>query len=263
MGRQKRSKKAKLKLPVFFEDLKAIIVKKLIAALVVAVFILVLIFLVKAFLGGSSYFDLKQVEVNGLSEMEPSNRVNVEILDAYRGKNIFKINLKTLASYLQGRYPNAKHVTVMRDLPDKLSVSFYFRKPVALLSDAGYCPVDDEGFIVSNLDPSAVKDLPSISGVYTGLNTRSIESRNLKSALELLKEIKKARYMSRYKISRIDAGDPKAMSFYINELEIRIGNENLKERLERFRKLLKDPRLAIDRVRYVDLRFDDVVIGPR
>ena len=44
---------------------------------------------------------------------------------------------------------------------------------------------------------------------------------------------------------------------------MRIGCEDFKDRLETLRRTLKDPRLALDRVEYIDLRFGDAVIGPK
>jgi cell division septal protein FtsQ len=71
--------------------------------------------------------------------------------------------------------------------------------------------------------------------------------------------------MARYKVTGIEASDPRAMVFYLDDgLEVKIGNERFKERLGMLRKTLRDPRILRDRIKYLDLRFDeDVVIGPK
>ena len=71
-----------------------------------------------------------------------------------------------------------------------------------------------------------------------------MDSRNLKYALDLLAEIQNTRFMARYKVTGIEASDPRAMVFYLDDgLEVKIGNERFKERLGMLRKTLRDPRI--------------------
>jgi len=67
-----------------------------------------------------------------------------------------------------------------------------------------------------------------------------------------------------YGVDNVDTKDLSNISFYLrNGIEIRIGGENFKERIMVLAKTLKDPRLMMDRIKYIDLRFGDAVIGPR
>jgi hypothetical protein len=56
----------------------------------------------------------------------------------------------------------------------------------------------------------------------------------------------------------------KELSFYFaSGLEVKIGCENLKARIRLLENTLRDPRLMADRIRYIDVRFENAVIGPK
>ena len=77
-------------------------------------------------------------------------------------------------------------------------------------------------------------------------------------------EPRKYRIPSLKEVFLPSAGDIKNLSFYLNDtLEIRIGYENFGQRLGHLRKTLRDPRFAVAKIKYIDLRFDDIVISPK
>ena len=91
-----------------------------------------------------------------------------------------------------------------------------------------------------------------------------ITSRNLKAAIELLRSLKGIRSITDYGIDSVDVRDLSNISFYLkNGIEIRMGSENFKDRLMVLAKTLRDPRMVMDRIKYIDLRFGDAIIGPR
>ncbi len=151
-------------------------------------------------------------------------------------------------------------------LPDKVSVSFSLRTPVAVVRNSKAYPVDEDGFLLAA--PLAQDaGLPAIEGISVLSEDRRngvIISDNLKSALLLVKEINKNRTVRQWVVEAIDAGDLDNLSFYLaNGVQIVIGRENFRERLAMLAHTLKDPRLAMDKIRYIDVRFKDVVIGPK
>ncbi len=266
MKKQKRTRK--IKLPPFIEDIREAFMSKLSSALVILIFLIVSALLAKAFIHGSDYFRVRHIETKGLSDNAlPAISLGNELLRSYKNKNIFDTNLSAIAKNLAGRYPDAKNVTVKRSLPDKLTISFNFRRPIALAGNARYYPVDEDGYLLLDADARTLGTLPTISGVdirYEGRLTRKIESQNLKAALELLKEIRRSKFMGNHQLVRIDASDINNLCFYIDEgLEVRIGFENLKDRLELLRNTLKDSRFMKDRIKYIDVRFQDATIGTK
>jgi cell division septal protein FtsQ len=267
MANKKRSGGRKLKLPSFFESMKDFVLEKFAAALVILIFIVVSGLLIMAFLHGSDYFRLKAVESRGFAEQARAVSVNTELLKQFMNKNIFDIDIKSIARYLASKYPDARSVEVWRALPNKLAVRVNFRKPVAMLGESKFYPVDEEGVVLFNVEAKTQSGLPVISGVeavFEGKPVKKIEAKNLKIALDLLKEIKRSRFLDSYRLSAIDAANLSDMAFYLNDgLQIRIGFENFRDRLLKLKDTLRDTRLVKDKIKYIDLRFDGVTIGPK
>lgn len=265
MRRQARFKK--IKLSSFFGDVRDLLFKKMLNVVVAAIFIAMAFLLIKAFLYKSDYFRLKDVEMKDvLTEARTASFVTNQLMNVYGGKNIFKINLKTIAASLRDAYPDAKEVSVRISPPDKLVVDIKLRRPVALVMDSRLYPIDGEGVVLPGMDPFLLKDLPVIEGIdikYRERRGGRCSSENLAGALKLLREIKNSRFISAYGVARIYAGNTENMSFYLkNGVEIKIGAEDTANRLRILEKTLKDPRLLIDRIKYIDVRYRDVIIGP-
>jgi len=86
----------------------------------------------------------------------------------------------------------------------------------------------------------------------------------MQNALLLLREIKKTRFIRAHTLMKIDVSDRRNVSFYIEDgLEIKIGDSNFKTRLDALDGALASINIDDDRVKYVDLRFDDVVLGTK
>lgn len=265
MRKQSRSKKIKIKFPPFIEDLKKAFIKRFMNLAVLGIFLVVLVLLVRSFIHGSDYFKLRSVETTGLISPDTARSLNNDLLRVYKNKHIFDIDLAQVERSLLKKCPDAREIIVRLALPDKLAVTANFRRPVAFLDEAKYHPVDDDGFLLSQATGS--RELPVIFGVGVKSANRfskRIESRNLTFALQLLREIKKSKLLSRHHLTRIDASDINELSFYLDDdLEIRIGYENFKERLNNLKVTLRDSRLLKDRVKYIDVRYEDVTIGPK
>lgn len=224
-------------------------------------------FLTMAFLQRSGYFRLKAVESRGAADSSLAS-IRDEILAGHKDKNIFRIDLKAIAEGLEPRYPDAKDIIVNRVLPDKLLVVLNFRKPVAVLSNGRKFPVDRDGVILVNRGLSGLDDLPVIKGVdirYAGRFRKRCESDNLRAALELVDIIKRTRFLDKYQVKFLDASDMRSMSFALGEggPMVIIGYENLKKRLDALHDTLRDPRLVLDSISYIDVRFKDIAISPK
>ena len=221
------------------------------------------------FVDRSDYFKLRSVETRStFLDQRTLGLMNSQLLNLYKGFNIFRINLKNISDSIQRVYPDAKDISVRIALPDKLLISMKFRRPVAIVRDGKSYPVDEEGFVLPSMDASALGiSLPIIEGIsikYDERRGKKTSSRNLQAALELVKEARRHRFMSEYGLDTVDASDQKEMSFFLkNGVCVRIGSEDLSERLNALERTLKDPRLLVDRIKYIDVRFKDVTIGPK
>lgn len=264
MGRFKKLKKLK----TFEMNSKArdAIISKTTTVLVAAVFLVFAIMLVKAFIQKSDYFRLRGVDVKA-SFLDPraASSISRQVFNSYRYRNVFNINLKYIAQNIQNSYGDVRDVVVGISLPGRLVISLKLRRPVALIKSGKFYPVDEDGVILpGGSRVEALNDLP----VIDGLDIRAINSRltrkNLSLTLELLGEIRRSRALSGFGVSSISVYDPRNMSFCLkNGVEIRIGQENFRERLDLLGKALRDPRLVLDNVKYIDVRFKDIIVGPK
>lgn len=266
MGKQKKINK-RIKVPKALEGAMEYLAKRLTVIAVLVVSLILAWVLIKAFLEKSDYFRLSAVDIKGASEASLMALKN-DILRQYKDKNIFLVDIKAIATGLEPKYPDAKEITVKRVLPDKLLISMDFRKPVALLSNGQSYPIDREGVILVNINSMKLNNLPIIKGIdprLAGKPHKKNRSRNLLIALGLLDEIKKTRFLEKYNVQLIDAGDIKSLSFSLGDggPVIIIGYEGFKERLDVLKDTLRDPRLALERINYIDIRFKDVAISPK
>ena len=250
------------------KDMREAIAKRAVSLGVLIIFLVIIFLLGKAYLHRSDYFRLRRVEIKEtFLDQKSVASIRSRILGSYKAKNIFEMDLKAIAQSLQASYPDAKNISVMLALPDKLVVSLKVRKPVALVKADKLYPVDEEGVILPAMDASLVKFVPSVDGVQMRPDERKakvITSERLKAAIGLLRDIKDIKPIADYGIERVDVKDLSNISFYLrNGIEVRIGSENFKERLMVLAKTLRDPRMIMDRIKYIDLRFGDAVIGPR
>lgn len=265
----KRKKFNKIKPSSLFSGLKEELIKKAAGLAVALIFILTIFILAKAFLYRSDYFRLRTIEVRSATPeagIAPSIKYD-QLLNYYKGKNVFTVNLKGIVKFFMDAYPDAKEIRALVVLPDKIVVSIRYRWPAAFLKGERNYIIDNEGYVLSGIYGNSVKYLTVIEGVSTRPMERSgrrFTSDNLKSALQLLSQIKKTRFLAKYGVTKIDAVSASNMSFYLaGGTEIRIGSENFKERLKVLEKTIKDPRLVLDKIAYIDLRFQDPVIGPK
>lgn len=220
------------------------------------------------FIERSDYFRLKSVETRStFLDQRTIALMNSQLLNLYGGFNVFRVNLKNIADSLQRVYPDARDVYVRISLPDKLVIGMKFRKPVAVVSDGKMYPVDEEGFVLPSMDAAMLGSLPLIEGVSVKTDERRGRkpgSKNLQSALAVIKEARRHRFIADHGLTAVNAQDQKSLSFFLkNGVEVRIGNEDLAGRFAALERTLKDPRLLMDKIKYIDVRFRDVTIGPK
>lgn len=246
--------------------IKDAVASKVVTVLAGAFFLIFAAMLARAFLNESDYFKLRSVEMKA-SFLEPrsSTFISNQVLKAYKLRNVFGINLQHIAQYIQKSYGDVRDVVVRISLPDKLVISLKLRRPVALVRSGKFYPIDEDGVVLpGGSRAEALSDLPVISGIDIRARNSRWMYRNLKLALKLLEEIRLTRSLSSLGVASISVYDPRNLSFYLkNGVEIRIGEESFRERLDLLGRAIRDPRLVLDNVKYIDLRFKDIIIGPK
>ena len=232
--------------------------------LIVALILITGFFIARNYFLNSPDFIIKEVELRG--ENVPGSYLADELSRMAVSENIFAVNLKDIENSVKRDYFEIKDIHVKRILPDKMVFYVERRKAIALLNSKQYYSVDDEGMILKDASENRLERLPVIKGI--NVREKDIGKRLISPAWgkvrELLEELSKTGIAESYDISQIDAANSGNLSFYIDDgLQIKIGGEDFKKRLGDLKRVLSDPEIDSSDISYIDLRFKDIVIGPK
>ncbi len=219
------------------------------------------------------YFIIKGVDIKMYDEKGNLQNISLDrVLDKkIVGTNIFFLDLNELKEEIGLLHPEFKKIVLRRLLPNKLIVQGELRKSIAQIRSDRYYLVDDEGVVLPNVKNFPDKNLPIITGLGINLAKTSnitfskFQKDKLDKAIELINEMTNNRELSEYKLKVVDVTDPGNVSFFLTSanIEIKIGNTDFRGRLEIFSTVLEQMNSDIDSFKYIDLRFEDPIIGPR
>lgn len=223
--------------------------------------IFVLIAAIYLFLGNSRYFKLDTIEV--IDKSHATALKAGDLLSIYKGRNIFDIDIDSLSSQIKRDIPTIKHAIVKRVLPNKLEIDIIPRVPIAKIKSHGYFPIDRTGMVLS--PEIKTEKLPIITGFSVWLSPKvgtSLENPQVRNAFLLIDALGESAILSDYAVSAIDVSNYRNLSFYLeNGIEVKIGSEDFLDRLNRLKTTFAKPELDKENIKYIDLRFKDVVIG--
>jgi cell division septal protein FtsQ len=183
------------------------------------------------------------------------------------GESLWDVDLRALSAELQKQEPALKSVRVTRQLPNTVRISAIPRMPIAQVRLDRWYPVDRDGFILPEPSQEAYPRLVQLTGLdRTALKPgRAYEDGQLPLALRVAEKMRRAPALVSRKVVEINVADPEQIWFVLDsEMEVRCGSEaELEAHLNRlkhaFRALAKRRELE---VRYIDVRFDEPVVGP-
>jgi len=215
--------------------------------------IFLLLFLSYRYLTTSGYFKIKDSEYFG-------------------GQNIFKIDLKTQAQRLSNLYPDYKHITLKRRLPDRIVIDFNPRQPVARIALSRDFYVDDEGVLFyPERESKDNSQLPLIVGLDERISSpRSGAKFNEKSLLAILEFIDNLNKDSRLteaglKIKEINLANANDVFLFTSDgCKINLGGiESLNKDLSILQRLISEINFDLTKIEYIDLRFREPVVKYR
>jgi len=216
------------------------------------------------------YFDVKEVYISG----RRSPTVDYAKLKAAAyGKNIFKVNLSDIRNKMLKEYPELMTLQLTRVFPDTVIASTSLRQPIAQLYKDHYYPVDREGVLLSGVRSLPLEGLVIVTGTRGDLSRKvgqRLDDARLDASLALLEGIRSSDALNGHRLIEIDVSNLRNIIFFLEDgLEIKIGRKGsldgleFAERLENLRSILRDPKIRPSEIRYIDLRFEEPVIGPR
>ncbi len=221
---------------------------------------------VVAYAVNSTTFQLEQVKILNIGTMTPEQ--SFRFSELRRGENLIQLDLVSVQQVIKRNHPEFKEVKVRRVLPNRIEILLKRRTPIAQVAYSRFVQVDRDLVILPGSSTVPFRNLPIIEGSplpRTGLAVgAAVSDDGTQRALWLMDTIKRSNILRGHALTKIDIADARNLSLIVDgAIEIRIGNSHFIERLKILDQTLKTQVLDPLKVRYIDLRFDDVVVGMR
>lgn len=276
-------KKQKFNLPRTFNKVRGLPIKitSPLRAGARLITIVIIIFLALMFIIGyilkilktSDYFKIKEIITR------ESNTIDLSYL---KEKNIFSVNLRNESRYILESSPDCSNIKLIRVLPNRIFVDFIKRQPIAFVKLYRYFSLDEDGVLFYAPNQPEELELPVILGLETKIfGPKPGKKYNIKElllALNIIKEVKRSRVLKNYKIKKIDVTNLASASIFIphpqkvsdyskgqavigfENLEVKLGEDNIKDMISILAGLIRQEKLDLANIKYIDLRFKEPVI---
>ena len=219
----------------------------------------------------SDLFNVKGLDVRFYDEKNVLRRQGFSDIEAkdILGVNIFLVDLKDFKERIEDAHPELKDIVVRRALPNRLVVQARKRAAIAQVYGDRLYFLDRDGVFLTDVKSAAEEKIPLISGIRASpFRSTVAQKERIDKALFLIDAVSQNRRLSRYKLRTIDITDSRNISFFLDandvaKVEIKIGDAEFNKRLDTLGTVLEQLGKDIDRVKYIDLRFEDPIVGPR
>lgn len=210
-------------------------------------------------------FLVKEVEVRwpkGVSPAEPTRfRLQPPV-------SIFGVELDALSKAFCQRYPTVEVQRVDRILPNRLVATLYPRQVVAqLFTGRKYYPVSENGHVVGRGEPHPLLPLPVLLLEKVGEPLHPGDDLNRSGfwrASELLAAIQRDKGIAGRRVVKLSVRGQDLFADLENGPQLRFSSEGLGDGWRRLWELIAHRRdLLGTQVQYVDLRYEDPVIGEK
>jgi len=191
----------------------------------------------------------------------------LEYANLTAGMKLFGLNLKRISEKLE-ELVEVEKAEVRKVFPGKLVIEIEEREPFAQIRAGQYYLLDKQGVILSDKSYAPYVDLPLIVGVGVRRDKlkagERYESMKLTRALDLLKAISESTSLSLSDVATVNVRFPDDIFFKMKEgLEIKIGKGDFKGKLSVLDRASQDVFSEQKNIKYIDLRFGDVIVKPR
>jgi len=225
------------------------------------------------FIHRSPYFWTSAVEI----QLEPGQRWVADPRVGYRlhpPVHILQADLPALALAIRREHPQLARVVVRRALPNRLVAQVTLREPIGQLRGRQYYLMSADGTVLAPGASTAWEGLPVfLMGRRTAAYSpgQSCATPDVRQAVAVLEDVQRSGALGRHRVSVIRVpptsagpGDSALITLVLeNGLELRATPGDLALRLARLGALMSGKGHEMDQAQYVDLRFDDLVIGMR
>lgn len=259
--------KAKYKKPI------AKALKIFLPAIAVILISFFLIFRVRASFQDSGYFNIKTIVIVSGANLDLAKDAYLKNLV---GENIFDIDLTRTAYAIIKKYPGILDAQVLRNLPNQLIVKIKMRQPVAQIKLNKYFLIDRQMVILPESLDEPKEGLIAITGLENRIITAGsrLSSKEIATALNFIDSLKVTKELNDYKITEINVRRLADTSILLmpksnlgqntlakNLIQVKIGAEDFDNRLKILARLLAGIKPDLDKIKYIDLRFKEPVVG--
>ena len=211
----------------------------------------------------SSLFKIENIEAN--------IDIDKDIKKEIKGKSIFHVDTEMIRGKLLRRHRGIKEVYVRKVFPSFIKIYAEKRIPFAQIKKDGFYLLDKERVLLKRRLKSPYPDafIIEIDDYDSSLEEgRIVKDKRIELAYSLIDELNKSGLLEKYKISTINATLPYSISFFIDNVNIIMGEGDFKRKLFLLKRLLENRyNNKVDSLRYIDLRYatsdDNIYVGNR
>ena len=214
----------------------------------------------------SDLFSLKSVVIENYRASSSYERFRFAGLS--QGEWLLSVNLQEVQGHIQRYHPEYQEVTVRRVLPNQIHIELKERLPIARIYWDRYYWIDSKGVVLSPDKSKSGKEVPIILGVPRSKKAVTMGSRvhfrALDQAIRILQDIKQKNIFQKHRLTHMDISDTRNFVLRMDgKIDIRMGSRNFANKIRKLAEAVDSLDLDPKKVRYIDLRFDDIIIGPR
>jgi cell division protein FtsQ len=203
------------------------------------------------------------IQSTGLAEV---NRTEIlPVFGSDIGRNIFFVPLATRRKELEA-IPWVQQATVMRFLPDHLSISVIERTPVAFVHEGNQVELVDAAGVILTMPPVMMAQHHYSFPVLTGINSNDqLSARHARMAVyeRFLAELRPANQHFADEVSEIDLTDPEDLRATLpapgGDILLHFGEDHFLERLNLYQSHIAGLRSRYPLLKGVDLRYGNNV----
>lgn len=216
-----------------------------------------------SFLRTAPFFRVKEVVV-----ADTIQALDLPGLLKVKGQNIFTVDLSRLEARIRGKYPQLAELRVMRRLPDQIFVMAVKREPFAFaLLDGRTCVIDREGFVISQ-SPAGQVPLPLVRGLrhQKVLSGEQVQDERVRVASQVIALCREDARLAAAALQTVNVEDLERVVCVFEEgagFDVILDKDNVPARIKMLSDVLSRGGLDLARVKYMDLRFSEPVIGQK
>ena len=215
----------------------------------------------------SSTFQLTQVRILNAGPMNQAQAF--DFCELRKGESLIHLDLVGVQEVIKRKHPEYKEVRVRRVLPNELEVVLKRRTPVAqVIFSSRYIQVDKDLVLLPGGSAAPFRTLTVVEGLSAppeGLFVGVVlKNPVMERAIKLADVMRQSGVLRGHALTAVNISDPDNLLLLVDgQIEIRFGGAHYAERFKILEQTLKRVPLDSSKIAYIDLRFDDVVIGPR